>query len=537
MSPVIYAPAHAPDSSFFEACAAGGVADFLARMFEPRRDFTLARWFFARLLGIIFLCAFVSLAVQIRGLAGTRGIVPAQPWLDAVWNQLDLGALWQVPTLCWMNAGDSMLMGLCLLGIVLSAMLIWGECFPGLCTLLLWAIYLSLCSVTNPFLGFQWDALLLETALLAALWLPWRWKPDWRQASLRGSIGRWLLWWLIFRLMFESGVVKLASGDHNWSSLRALSFHFETQPLPLPTAWLAHQTPELLLAFATGIMFLIEFLAPVLIVAPRRWRHGAAWALIALQLLIAGTGNYAFFNLLTVALCIPLFDNAAWPARWRARFETVPAGPPPALVPPWKMWTASATLGFVFLLTVHPLLALLGMGEDRPAPLTALQRFVAPFMSFNGYGLFAVMTTSRREIVIEGSNDGTHWQVYEFPWKPGDVNRRPGIVAPHQPRLDWQMWFAALSPLERNPWFVQFLVRLLEGSPEVLGLLEENPFPDQPPRYVRALFYDYHFTRFGEDHSAWWKRELLGLYCPPITLKDGQPTVVEFRNAGAKDPR
>jgi hypothetical protein len=181
-------------------------------------------------------------------------------------------------------------------------------------------------------------------------------------------------------------------------------------------------------------------------------------------------------------------------------------------------------LALVFLITVQPLLSSLNLVKKWPPPMAALREMTAPFWSFNGYGLFAVMTTHRHEIVVEGSNDGVLWQTYEFRWKPGDLSRRPALVAPHQPRLDWQMWFAALGTVRDNPWFVQFLVRLLEGSPEVLALLETNPFPDHPPHLLRATLYDYHFTRFGDEHTGWWKREALGFYCPPIVLKDGQPT-------------
>ena len=492
----------------------------------PNRDFTMARWAFARVLGAVFFCAFASLGLQIRGLAGARGIVPAEPWLEAVWSRLGAAALWQVPTLCWISAGDWMLVLLCLVGVALAVVLIWGECFPGLCAWLLWGLYLSLCWVTNPFLGFQWDALLLETALLAAVWLPWQWRPDWQRHSLRTDAARWLLWWLLFRLMFQSGVVKLASGDPTWHGLTALDYHFETQPLPLWTAWLAHQLPEWLLCLVTFLMFVIEFLAPLLIIAPRRWRHGAAATLIALQLIIAATGNYAFFNFLTIGLCLLLFDDKAWPARWRARLGLKAAAQESAPPEMWARWTAGALLALVFLITVQPLLSSLGLVRKWPAPLAALRGAVAPFWSFNGYGLFAVMTTERHEIVVEGSNDGVLWREYEFPWKPGDVRRRPGLVAPHQPRLDWQMWFAALGSVQQNPWFVQFLVRLLEGSPEVLALMEKNPFPDRPPTFVRAVVYDYHFTRFGDGQPGWWKRQPLGLYCQPITLKGGQPIAV-----------
>jgi hypothetical protein len=487
------------------------------------RPFVTARWIFARVLGVVFFCAFASLGWQIRGLAGARGIVPAQPWLDAVWKKFGAAALWQFPTLCWVDASDGMLVFLCLAGVALSAVLIWGECFPGLCALLLWALYLSLCWVTNVFLGFQWDALLLETALLATVYLPWRWRPEWRRMTLAAEAARWLLWWLLFRLMFQSGVVKLASGDPTWHGLTALDYHFETQPLPIWTSWLAHQLLEWLLCISTFVMFVIEFITPLLIVASRRWRHGAAWALIALQLGIAATGNYAFFNLLTIGLCLLLFDDLAWPRWLRTRANADSPAESPAAPPQWAWWTTVAVLALVFLITVQPLLSSLGLVPRWPKPLAALRRAVAPLWSFNGYGLFAVMTTERHEIEVEGSNDGVLWRAYEFPWKPGDVRERPRLVAPHQPRLDWQMWFAALGTYRENPWFVQFLVRLLEGSPEVLGLMRTNPFPDRPPLYVRAVLYDYHFTRFGDDQLGWWKREPLGLYCPAITLQDGKP--------------
>ncbi len=194
--------------------------------------FTLARWVFARVLGAIFFCAFVSLGLQIRGLAGEHGIIPAPQFLDAAWNQLGVRALWEVPTLCWINASDPMLTALCLAGTALSLVLMGGV-FPGLCAFLLWALYLSLCWIATPFTNFQWDALLLETALVAALLLPWQWRPQWDRWRPVQQAGLWLLWWLLFRLMVESGAGNRSSGDTTWRALTALDSHFETQPLPL----------------------------------------------------------------------------------------------------------------------------------------------------------------------------------------------------------------------------------------------------------------------------------------------------------------
>ncbi len=274
------------------------------------------------------------------------------------------------------------------------------------------------------------------------------------------------------------------------------------------TAWFAHQAPRWMLRGATLILFAFELVVPWLIIAPRRWRHAGAWALIALQTVILLTGNYAFFNLLTIALCALLFDDTAWPRRWRERVVSgVHWTEPPR---PRCTRACAAGAAALALLSLPPLLRDCGLPARWPDPLASLN-------SFNGYGLFAVMTVQRPEIIVEGSNDGVLWQEYEFAWKPGDVRVRPRLAAPHQPRLDWQMWFAALNGWERTPWVGSFIGRLLEGQPEVLGLLQTNPFPKHPPLYLRTLLYEYQFTPDGAG-GAWWRRELLGRYGPELSL-------------------
>jgi hypothetical protein len=476
--------------------------------------FVIARRLFGIALGAIFFSAFASLGVQIRGLMGAHGISPVAEFLRMAGEQLGGSAWLTVPTLCWLNASDGFLVGLCVAGCVISLALVAGFA-PAPCTFVLWALYISLCSVGSPFLNFQWDALLLETALLAVFYLPWKLRPNWSRESSVSRVARWLFWWLLFRLMFASGVVKLSSGDETWRTLTALRFHFETQPLPLWTAWYVHQLPHWVLRIMEAIMFAIELVAPFLIIAPRRFRHAGAIALIALQLGILATGNYAFFNWLTIALCLLLVDDAFWPRRWCERF-TKPNEPRPGAT--WPLWIFGPVAGLIILTTSMPLLDAFRTGWRWPEPFSGLRNALAPLMSFNGYGLFAVMTTTRPEIFVEGSDDGVNWQPYRFRWKPGNVRIPPGLVAPHQPRLDWQMWFAALSDYRQNPWFIRFLVRLLEGSPDVLALLEWNPFPNHPPRYVRAVVSEYHFTHWGE--AAWWTRGPESLYCPAISLRN-----------------
>ena len=483
--------------------------------------FAVSRWIFARALGLIFFFAFASLGPQIRGLAGAEGIVPTGSFLNAAYEQLGFSCFWQVPTLCWLSGSDAFLVTQCLLGVAVSVALMIGL-RPGLCAFLLWALYLSLVSVCGPFLSFQWDALLLETAFLAIFYLPWR-RPNWRRVAFPSRIVHWLLWWLLFRLMFESGVVKLASRDINWRDFSALSYHFETQPLPLWTAWYAHHLPNVILALGVLAMFAIELIAPWMIIAAARLRHVAAWCLIALQIGILLTGNYAFFNLLTIALCLLLFEDSAWP-QWLKNRTGLSFTMNARRRPVWMKWAAIPAACCIAALTAIPLFADLAQWigfprlVDRSSGWAAsIEGVYAPLRSFNGYGLFAVMTTTRHEIVLEGSDDGSLWKEYEFPYKPGDVNQRPRLAAPFQPRLDWQMWFAALSNPQYNPWFVGLLQRLLEGSPQVTALLSRNPFPDHPPKFIRAVLYDYHVTNFGD--SAWWKREPLGLYYPAASLK------------------
>jgi hypothetical protein len=469
------------------------------------------------MLAAIFFCAFGSLGLQVRGLIGTHGISPAGDFLAAVHRNLGAAAYWRVPTFCWLNASDSFLSGLCIAGCLISLVMLCGVS-PGGCALALWALWLSLVWVGSPFLNFQWDALLLETAFLAVFLLPFSPRPRWQPRSPVPRAARWLLLWLLFRLMFESGIVKLRSGDTTWRDFSALNFHFETQPLPLWTAWYAHFAPHSLLWAATLAMFVIELAVPFLIFAPPRFRHPAAGAMIALQVLILATGNYAYFNVLTIALCVLLFEDAAWPRRWMEKLIP-PARAEPVTERDWPLKAFAPIAAAVVIFTTLPLLAVVGLpGRDT---IRAIESVAEPLRTFNGYGLFAVMTTSRPEIVIEGSNDGFAWREYEFPWKPGDIRARPLLVAPHQPRLDWQMWFAALGTVRQNPWFPMFIRRLLEGSPDVLALMKTNPFPDRPPRYIRAVVYDYHFAKPGSG-GAWWTRELKGLYMAPTRLNTGE---------------
>jgi hypothetical protein len=488
-----------------------------------RWSYARSTWVFLRLLGVAYLSAFWSLGIQVQGLIGEHGILPASELMAAARRHAGpqgpaFANILALPTLCWIDASDATLVSLCAVGAVLSLVLIAG--FAGALVLpSLWLLYLSLSTVSGEFLAFQWDALLLETGLIAVVVAPWTLvhRPSGGDPP---PLARWLLWWLLFRLMFAAGVVKLASGDPLWRGLTALAVHYETQPLPTPIGWYAHHLPASLHTVVTAAALGIELVVPWFILGPRRLRHVACAMVVALQLAIALTGNYTFFNLLTIGLALVLLDDAAWPRwMWGRRGGTVASAPRQD-----RNWAphllVAAVLTIVTVpLTIGMLAAQAGVTLPWHSALRPLRRALAPLHAINTYGLFAVMTPRRPEIIVEGSDDSKTWKAYEFRYKPGDVRRAPPWVAPHQPRLDWQMWFAALDSFDQSPWFERFCYRLLEGAAPVVDLLAVNPFPDAPPRFVRARLFQYHIAPL-ERHRAegvWWTREKSGPYSPVLS--------------------
>jgi predicted DCC family thiol-disulfide oxidoreductase YuxK len=471
-------------------------------------------WLFLRGLGCIYLIAFLSLWVQIHGLIGSNGISPAEQYLEAVRQQIGTEGYYLVPTLFWLNPSDIFLHFLCAGGVLLSLVLIVGF-FPTFTLAGLWVFYLSLVTVGQAFLSFQWDVLLLEAGFLAIFFAPLQLRETFTRASQPSTAFLWLLRWLLFRLIFASGFVKLAS-DEVWRNLTALNFHYETQPLPTSLGWYVHQFPEWFQKVSVIGMFAGELVVPFLIFAPRRLRTIGCIGLVGLQMLIILTGNYCFFNLLTLALCLLLIDDVTWKGLLTKRFM-----PTIRFIeqPPRRYKRICIAIVATLLLLLSGIRFTGQLFRDARFPDVA---WIAPFRSVNTYGLFADMTESRPEIIVEGSNDRITWETYQFRWKPGDLTVAPKWVAPHQPRLDWQMWFAALQgSYQRTPWFLNFMGALLQGKPKVLQLLADNPFPDTPPRYIRATLYDYRFTDLATKRSegTWWHREWKSIYCPAISLR------------------
>ncbi|WP_317987881.1 lipase maturation factor family protein [Hyalangium gracile] len=475
----------------------------------------LVRWLFLRLLGGTFLIAFTSLGRQVLGLYGSRGISPMRELMGSERLQ-DMGPkrFHLIPSVFWLGTSDEALVRGCRAGQVLSLLLILNVA-PRLTTALLWGLYLSYASAGREFLSFQWDVLLLEMGLLGVLTAPSGLRPGPGRDDA-SALDVALFRMLLFRLYLGSGLSKLQSGDRTWRELTALRHFYETAPLPNRGGWYAHHLPPRVQKLSTAATLGLETAAPFLVFAPRRLRQLAFALFSMLQASIMATGNYGFFNVQSLVLGVWLLDDEAL-SRVLPVLPAEPARPRPL----WRTVLGSVAAAPVLALGARELLARFELPRRGPEVLERLGSWARPLRSVNPYGLFSVMTVRRPEISIEGSEDGEHWREYGFRYKVSRPEQAPRQVAPHQPRLDWQMWFAALgSP---PSWFLSLLVRLLEGSPDVLALFAENPFPEHPPRYVRAMLYDYRMTDLDTRRhtGAWWTREPLGLYVPPVALGPG----------------
>ena len=466
--------------------------------------------------GLCFTLAFLSALPQVRGLLGPSGIAPVTSSLQALsaaWGPWR--AVWAIPSVLWFGASDAALWGLCVLGALAGGVALCGFC-PRWALLVAWVLHVSLTSAGSVFWHFQWDALLNEAGFLAVLLAPPGLRPQW---AVSPSWPSWVLVrLLLLRLMVASGAVKLLSGDVTWRNLSALRYHFWTQPLPTPLGiWVAEWPPRLL-DVCCGATLLVELLAPLCVFGPRPVRRAGALCLAGLQLVIALTGNYGFFNVLSVVLLLSMLDDRdVGPL---GRF--VLRGRPPLSAQPAR-WPLRVGAGVLAVLGLSAFL----QGLGGPEPLAPVLAALAPLDSINRYGLFAVMTTGREDIRVEVSEDGEKWVPLRFRDKPDDAGAR--WVAPHMPRLDWQMWFAALGSCRHSTWFLAMAHRLLESDAAVWGLLASSA-PSVPPRFVASVrrqvlppVWGTAWPAFGEGGEP---------FCPTVALQGGRLVPVEVGPPG-----
>lgn len=449
-------------------------------------------WLFLKLLALIYLAAFFSLAVQVAGLVGENGILPLQPYLDRNFIEHGIAAWWRIPTLFWFASSNLALEAAAYAGCVLAVLLLLGRVqTPAL--ILMFVLYLSLYHAGQIFLNFQWDYLLMEAGFIAIFLV---------NGPNRMVI--FLFHWLLFRLRFLSGFSKLSSDDPAWSGMTAVRYYFETQPLPHAGAWYAHQLPDWLLRAGTGFTLCVELLVPFLIFLPRPFRLLAAVLTILIQLLIIATSNHNWINLLTIALCLFLLDDriVGWlrPGLSRGAGAVRPRSSRrnPLLFLPVMLLLGTGLGGMYVMLT----------DRDHPDWLVAINAWGIG----NNYHVFPTMQTERQEFTIQGSDDGQEWRAYRFKYKPDGPEDISGFIVPHQPRLDWMIWFVPTQHPMMQFWFDSFMWRLGRAEPDVLGLLEYSPFQERPPRYLRVLVYRYRFTDWNERSTSghYWSTEYLG---------------------------
>jgi lipase maturation factor 1 len=461
------------------------------------------RWLFLRALGLIFLSAFYSLAFQIHGLIGERGILPAGPYLREVRAALGPAqSVWYAPTLLWLDASDRALTAVVAAGIIASALLIvnvWPRLAVALCT----ALFLSCVAALQDFSSYQSDGMLLEAGFLSLFFAPRGIRPRLGETDPPSPFSRFMLVWEWFRIYFESGVVKLASGDPHWRDFTAMDEYYQNGPLPTWLGWYVQHFPHWYHVGTVIITFAAELFIVWAAFLPRPFRLACFVFVTALQVGIIATANYAFLNYLVLVLGVLLLDDAIL-ARLGLRAPVTTELRPRHVA--WRRLEIGV-LAFAFYATLVAFAA-----EMSSSPFALPARVLAPFRIANAYGLFAVMTEARYEIEFQGSRDGTTWIAYPFRYKPQDIYERPGIYAPYQPRFDWNLWFASLGPWEQSSWVVLAQQRLLENSPSVLRLFRANPFGDRPPALVRTVRWQYWFTDLETKRrtGAWWRRQELG---------------------------
>lgn len=457
------------------------------------------------LLGVIYFFAYGALIFQIKGLIGSNGILPLSQFLQLASKAFGSKKYYHLPTLFWFNSSNKALITLLIGGIVCSIFLMLNFS-PPLFLALLFLIQLSILAVGQDFLAFGWEQFLLEITF-NAFFLSLFPIPNpliWISLNL-----------LLFRFYFQAGISKILSKDQTWKTLSALKYHYQTQPIPNTIAWYAHQMPFWFHKLSAAVMFLIEILVPFGIFGPAEVRLITFILFFSLQFFIWFTGNFSYLNYLTLFFSVILISNPYFELiHIQILINEVPSMP---LQNSLIDLVGGALILFQCISLRHYL---------KPHPtLKKMLDWIAPFHIVNRYGIFAVMTTKRLEVVIEGSSDGVHWDEYLFKFKPSEIDRRPRRVSPYQPRLDWMAWFLAFKKFENQLWFQRFLIHLLIGTPCVLKLLRYNPFQEKPPRYIRALLYEYEFTdsKTKQKTGCWWQRKLIGSYSPNLQLQVNSP--------------
>jgi lipase maturation factor len=534
----------------------------------------IPRWLFLRSLGVIYFSAFYSLLFQIRGLLGPDGLLPARAYLEVVAQDVGASRYWFAPTLLWLNSSDRALMALCWTGLIVSLLLVLNI-WPRGMLLICFVMFLSFVTAAQDFSGYQSDGMLLSAGFISVFFAPRGLRPGWgaEEAPSRASI--FLLQLLWFSIYFESGLAKYFGGDPSWRDFTAMDQYYQNGPLPTWLGWYVSQMPHWFHASAAVFTVVAELILVWMAFLPRKCRIVCFFIVTFLQINIILTANYAFLNYLVLALGFLLLDDRFLarflPKRWAApvrgnlahavllpekdaiidlnfspnalaEAETVATPQPESHVSAVQplattarqfasaayLWIAAFFLAWVLYANAFLILEQAFRALPLPSkPVIALE----PFRIADQYGLFGRMTWRRYEIEFQGSDDGVHWIDYPFRYKPQNPAVAPGIYAPYQPRFEWNLWFASLGAWRENTWVLRAEELMLSNDQDVLSLFASNPFPNHPPKQIRAVLWQYWFTDIVTKRATgtWWRRQLLGLYAPSLeSAPGGKFTVTGF---------
>jgi hypothetical protein len=490
-------------------------------------SYWLTRFVILRLLGLVYLVAFLAAANQIVPLVGEHGLLPGKVFLErvAAYFGSPIAGFLQMPSVFWVDSSDGCMVAVAWIGVGLSAVVMLGYANAVLMTVL-WALYMSFIHIGQDWYGYGWEIQLLETGFLAIFLCPLLdGRPFGRRAPPKLVI--WLFRWLIFRIMLGAGLIKLR-GDPCWRDLTCLYYHYETQPIPNPLSWWLHFRPHWFHKFGALWNHFIELAVPWFAFFPRTARHVAGVLLVSFQGVLILSGNLSFLNWLTIVPALACFDDSflgrILPRRFAEWAKRAAETEQPSR---FQEGAAIGLTALVAALSVSPVVNMISSGQIMNTSFNRLHLV-------NTYGAFGSVGRGRMEIVFEGTDEtllteNTRWKEYEFKAKPGDPLRRPAIIAPYQPRIDWQIWFAAMSTPDQYPWTLHFVWKLLHNDRETLTLIAKNPFPEKPPRYIRAQYYRYQFAPPGDPSGAWWQRNLVGSWLPPLSADD--PRLKQFLEA------
>jgi hypothetical protein len=482
------------------------------------RSYWLTRFMILRLLGIVYAIAFLVAINQIIPLIGSNGLTPVGTYLEFVSRALgsNSAGFWRLPSLFWFWHSDSALLIVAWVGFLLSCLVVAGFANAPLLTIL-WFLYMSFVHAGQEWYGYGWEIQLTETGFLAIFLCPlvdMRPFPK-RETPLPIII---LFRWLIFRIMIGAGLIKLR-GDQIWRTGTALYYHFETQPIPGPLSRWFHFLPRFLLKIGVWFNWLAELIAPWFAFWPRLARHLAGMIMILFQITLILSGNLSFLNWLTIIPALACFDDGFWskilPRKLVRKAQMAADHAEPSKPMLTTAWIVTILVG---MLSFQPVMNMLSSGQ-------VMNTSFDPFDIVNTYGAFGSVGEERMNVVFEGtmdedSTDKASWKPYIYKGLPVEPDKVSPQVAPYQLRLDWQMWFASMSTPDEYPWTRTLVNKLLHNDPDAVGLFAKNPFPDKPPRYVRAILYRYSFAKPGNRQGLWWNRERIGVWIPPTSINE-----------------